>query len=64
MQLAWMTWMQAAMQADYTGHEALQAYTGQEIDIDIAAELLHIADEGLAVVANAVHLADCLLLRV
>ena len=52
MQLAWM---QAAMQADYTG---------QEIDIDIAAELLHIADEGLAVVANAVHLADCLLLRV
>ena len=56
--------MQAAMQADYTGHEALQAYTGQEIDIDIAAELLHIADEGLAVVANAVHLADCLLLRV
>ena len=68
MQLGWMTWMQAAMQADYTGHEALQAYTGhdspQEIDIDIAAELLHIADEGLAVVANAVHLADCLLLRV
>jgi len=79
MQLAWI---HAAMQANYTGHEAWQAYTGhdgpQEFEDecdnededygfqenDIAAKLLHSADEGLAVIANAVHLADCLLLRV
>ena len=73
-----VSWMQAAMQADFemawqyydqTEHDGPQFeeeendyYTGHDgfQDIDIAADLLLKADEGLSVVANAIRLAECL----
>ena len=71
MQLAWSMGYEASQA--YTGHDGPQEFEDEYEyededygfqEIDIAAKLLHTADEGLAVIANAVHLADCLRLRV
>ena len=45
---------------DYTEHDGPQFEDDGLQDIDIAADLLRMADAGLSVVANAIRLAECL----